>query len=58
MLEKDEKTIKHSIQVGVLRRPSFMFEAFRLPKILDLWRTPPSKKCGHVDNHVIFASMC
>ena len=34
---------KYFIQVGVLRRPSFLFEALRLPKNLDLQRTPLQK---------------
>jgi hypothetical protein len=29
----------HFIQVRVLQRPSFLSEALRLPKKLDLWRT-------------------
>ena len=31
---------KHFIQAGVLRRPNFLYEALRLPKKLDLQRTP------------------
>ena len=34
---------KYSIEVGVLRRPSFLSEALRLPKKPDLWRTPLEK---------------
>ena len=45
---EDEMTINYCIQVGVLRR---------LPKKLDLQRTPLQKKCRHVGIHVIFSSM-
>ena len=38
-----EKTIKYFIQVGVLRRSSFLSEALRLPKKLDLRITPLPK---------------
>ena len=52
--EEDEKRINYFIQVGVLRSQSFLYEALRLPKKLDLRRTPLQKKCYHVGNHVIF----
>ncbi len=54
---EDEKTIKYFIQVGVLRRSSFLSEALRLPKKLDLRRTPLLKSVRHVGIHVIFSSM-
>ena len=44
-------------QVGVLWRSSLLSEALRLPKKLDLRRTPPSRKCRHVGNHVSFSYM-
>ena len=34
---------KYSIQVEVLRRPSFLSKALRLPKKLDLRKTPLQK---------------
>ena len=37
---EDEKTIKYFTEVRDLQRPSFLFEALRLPKKLDLRRTP------------------
>ena len=43
-------------QVGVLWRSSFLFEALRLPKKLDLQRTPLLENVCHVGIHVIFSS--
>ena len=54
---EDEKTIKFSIHVGVLRWSSFMSKALRLPKELDLRRTPLLESIRHVGIHVIFSSM-
>ena len=46
-------------QVGVLKRPSFLSKGLSLPTKLDLHRSPPppSQKCCHVRNHVIFSFM-
>ena len=44
-------------QVGVPRRSSFLSKALRLPKKLDLRRTPLLKRVRHVGIHVIFSSM-
>jgi hypothetical protein len=42
-----KKRMKNSInitpQVGFLQRPSFLSQSLRLPKKLDLWRTPLPK---------------
>ena len=54
---EDEKTINYFTQVGVLRMSSFLSKALKMPKKLDLRRTPPSNKCRRVGNHVIFSSM-
>ena len=63
ILKRENNSAKFSsrkkafIQVGALRRPSYLSEALRLPKKLDLQRTPLQKKCRHVGNHVIFPSI-
>ena len=54
---EDDKTINYFIQVGVLQRSSFLSKALRLPKKLDLQRTPFLKSVRHVDIHVICSSM-
>ena len=51
---EDVNTIKYYIQVGVMWRSSFLSEALRLPKKLDLRRTPLLKSVRHVGSHVIF----
>ena len=35
----------------------YCLRGLRLPKTLDLRRTPIAKKCRHVDNHVNFSFM-
>ena len=55
---EDEKTIIYFIQVGVLWRIGFLSRALRLPKKLDLQRTPLLENVRHVGIHVIFSSMC
>ena len=54
---EDDKTIKHFIQVGVLWRSIFLSEALRLPKEIDLRRTPLLKSIRQVGIHVIFSFM-
>ena len=55
--KEDEKTIKYFIQVGVLYRSSYLCEALRLPKELDLWETPLLESVRHVGIHVISSFM-
>ena len=50
MADKMENITKMP-QVGVLKRPSFLFEGLSSPKKFDLQRTPLTKKCCHVSNH-------
>ena len=57
MPEKMNKQWKYYIQVGFLRRSSFLSKASRLPKKLDLRRTPFLESVRHVGIHVIFSSM-
>ena len=54
---EDGKPIKYFIQVGVLRGSSFLSKALRLPKKLDLRRSPLLKSVRHDGIHVIFSSM-
>jgi hypothetical protein len=47
---QDGKTIKKKKMpcVGILQSPSYLYEGLRLPMKLNVWRTPPTKKCSHV----------
>ena len=55
--EKMKRQLNYFIHVGVLKRPSFLSEVVRLPKKLDLRKTPFLKECRNVGNHVVFSSM-